>query len=148
MTVLNLVLAFVLSFTLPDASKLSTIDQPTCDGTPYRDKCLKKLPQGYTFLKSYTIDGKNGTRKKKKVSYIFSKGSVYFVTLANAHPKNEGIKVTLYDSNRKRLASSYAKGKYYEAMAYRCPATGLYFLEFEFENTRNYCAGSVLAFKR
>ena len=154
MIVLNLVLALFLSFINPteevsvnteNESHEITVD---CDAKPYKDKCVASLPDGYTFLKSYTIDGRNGTRKKVMYSYIFSKNTAYLVMLANGSAQTKGVKVTLKDSNRKQLASSFANGKYYPALAYKCNATGIYFLEFEFEGGSTFCAGSVLAFKR
>ncbi|MDX2304270.1 MAG: hypothetical protein NW226_15810 [Microscillaceae bacterium] len=154
MIVLNLVLALFLSFINPtemksvSPAKKSPITQAECDAKPYKDKCVASLPDGYTFLKSYTIDGQNGTRKKVMYSYIFSKNTAYLVMLANGSAQTKGVKVTLKDSNRKQLASSFANGKFYPALAYKCNATGIYFLEFEFDGATSFCAGSVLAFKR
>lgn len=146
MIVLNLILALMLSFTNPTPPKESA--QAECDAKAYKDKCIKGLPDGFTFLKSYTIDGKAGQRKKVEYSYIFSKNTNYLVLMANSNPQTKGIVVTLYDSNRKQLATSLTKGKYYPALAYKCNATGIYFISFTFEGADNYCAGSVLGFKR
>ncbi len=147
MIVLNLVLALFLSYTNPGETKIEK-EVPACDAKAYKDRCVKSLPEGYTFLKSYTIDGKGGSRKDVEYSYIFSKNTEYLVMLANSGNDTKGLKVTLYDSNRRPLATSYNKGRYYPAMIYKCHATGIYFIRFSFENTNDYCAGSVLAFKR
>ncbi len=145
--VLNLILAFFLYFTPSSVSEMP-VDVNSCDAKPYKDKCVKNLPFSYTFLKSYSIDGKNGSKKSVEYSYIFSKNTNYLVMLANSNAQTKGLKVTLYDSNRRELATSYQNGKYYPAMGYTCRATGIYFLRFTFENTNDYCAGAVLAFKR
>jgi hypothetical protein len=146
MVVLNLILALFLSFLNP--VKESPL-QAECDAKTYKDRCIKGLPEGYTFLKSYTIDGKAGIRKKVEYSYIFSKNTNYLVMLANRDAQTKGVTVTLFDSNRRQLATSFAKGKYYPAMAYKCNATGIYYLTFNFDTAApDYCAGSVLGFKR
>lgn len=158
MIVLNWVLALFLSFTNPltKATTKTTAEEPpikvievsACDAKVYKDNCVKNLPDGYTFLKSYTIDGKDGSRKKVDYSYIFSKGTRYILLLSNGDPKTSGLKVSIYDSNRKFLTSSYLRNKYYPAVIYECNATGIYFFSFEFENTNRFCAASVLALKR
>lgn len=149
MVVLNLVLALFLSYTNPvNVTSKPLVETVACDAKQYRDKCVKNIPEGWTFLKSYTLDGRNGARKQVEYSYIFSKNTTYLVVLANNDSRTKGLKVTLYDSNRKQLASSFVKERYYPAVAYKCNATGIYFMRFTFENPKDYCAASVLAFKR
>jgi hypothetical protein len=148
MLVLNLILSLFLSWFNPTEEPTQPTKVNACNAKVFKDKCIKDLPDGYTFLKSYTIDGQGGVKKKVEFSYIFSKNNNYLVMLANSNPQTKGIVVTLYDSNRKKLASSFSKEKYYPAMAYKCNATGIYYLSFTFENTNDFCAGSVLSFKR
>ncbi|NJO00624.1 MAG: hypothetical protein HC880_02090 [Bacteroidia bacterium] len=148
MMVLNLVLALFLSLNGFNEKPEPPIPAVECDAKPYKDKCVGDLPTSYTFLKSYTIDGKDGTKKTVEYSYIFSKETSYLVMLSNGNAQTKGLKVTLFDSNRRQLATSFVNGKYYPAMAYQCRATGIYFIRFTFEDTNNYCAGAVLAFKR
>jgi hypothetical protein len=145
MMVLNLILAFFLSVFNPTEEPQRV---NACDAKTYKDKCVRDLPDGYTFLKSYTIDGQGGTKKKVEFSYIFSKNNSYLIMLGNSSPQTKGIVVTIYDSNRKKLAASFSNGKYYPAVAYKCNATGIYYLTFTFEGTNDYCAGSVLSFRR
>lgn len=151
MIILNLVLALLLTHTNPTVkSNTVEVEPMACNAQAYKDLCVEKLPDGYTFLKSYTIDGKNGARKSVRYSYIFSKNTSYLIMLANTNSKSKSvnkIKVTLYDSNGKKLASSYSKGRYYPGLSYKCNATGIYFMKFQFDGS-NFCAGSVLAFKR
>jgi hypothetical protein len=155
MIVLNFILALFLAYTSPSTPKVSESEAVvTCDTKKYKEDCTSKIPQGYTFLKSYSVDGKNGDQKQVSYSYIFSKNTSYLIILANSHAQNKGFLVELYDSNRRKLASSYLTAssgraaKYYPALAYQCQATGIYHLVFKFEDTQDYCAGSVLAFKR
>lgn len=151
MIVLNLILTLFLSLTNAATLQPKPTKVAECDAKIYKDKCIDylNLQQGYTFLKSYTIDGKAGAKKTVEFSYIFSKNTNYLITLANNNPQTKGIAVTLYDSNKKRLASSLAtNGKFYPAVSYKCNATGIYRLIFTFENANDYCAGAVLGFKR
>lgn len=156
MIVLNFILALFLAFTSPNTTEIKNSDETvvSCDTKKFKEDCTSKIPQGYTFLKSYSVDGKEGAQKQVSYSYIFSKNTSYLMILANSHPQNKGFMVELYDSNRRKLASSYlpASGsrpaKYYPALAYQCQATGIYHLVFKFQDTNDFCAGSVLAFKR
>ncbi len=155
MIVLNFILALFLAYTSPSTPTVNDSEEVVnCDTKKFKEDCTRKIPQGYTFLKSYSVDGKNGAQKQVSYSYIFSKNTSYIMILANSHPQNKGFLVELYDSNRRRLASSYLSAsagrpaKYYPALGYQCQATGIYHLVFKFEDTQDYCAGSVLAFKR
>ncbi|MDW8345357.1 MAG: hypothetical protein RML94_00265 [Bacteroidia bacterium] len=114
----------------------------------YIDKCLSRLEEGYTFLKNYELDGEDGSKKNIEYSYIFSKNTKYMIVIANSSAETKGIYVTLYDSERRKITSSYVNGKFYPIISYTCSATGIYYMTFTFENTKDYCAASVLAFKR
>ena len=145
MMVLNLILSFFLSFTNVSPT---TVKPMACNTKAFTDLVLQTLPRGYTFLKAYPVDGRGGARKSIKYSYIFSKNSTYMVRLKNSSAKNIGVAVTIYDSRRKKIASSFVKGKYYPGLGYKCGATGIYYITFDFDGKGDYCAGGVLAFKR
>lgn len=118
--------------------------QSQCNPEQYTEKGIKKLEQGYTFLKSYPISGENG----KQYSYIFSQGTSYLITLANNATDSKGIYITLYDSENREIASSYQNGKFYPAVAFNCSKTGIYHLKFTFQGSKDHCAAGVLAMKR
>jgi hypothetical protein len=123
----------------------------TCDSKIYKDKCIKEMPEGFTFLKSYTLDGQSGNKRKIEFSYIMSKGGKYMVQIASGHPQNKGTFVRIMDSNRREIsgATSYQKGRYYPGIQYTCTATGIYYLEFNYNNEATaFCAGAVLSLKR
>lgn len=115
-----------------------------CNTEQYTEKGIRKLQEGYTFLKSYPVSGEQG----KKYSYIFSQGTSYLITLANHASDNKGIYITLYDSNNRELATSYNDGKFYSAVSFNCKKTGIYHLKFSFRDAKDYCAAGVLAMKR
>ncbi len=118
--------------------------QSQCNPDQYTEKGIKKLEQGYTFLKSYPISGENG----KQYSYIFSQGTSYLITLANNATDSKGIYITLYDSENHEIASSYQNGKFYPAVAFNCSKTGIYHLKFTFQGSKEHCGAGVLAMKR
>lgn len=119
-----------------------------CNPQQYIEKSTRKLSTagggGYTFLKSYPVNGENG----KKYSYIFSQGTKYLIALANQDANSKGIYITIYDSNNREIASSYKDGKFYPAISFPCSKTGIYHMKFSFVDTRDYCAAAVLGMKR
>lgn len=122
-----------------------------CNAETYTGKLIEKLPeQGYAFLKSYKIDGESGNKAKMEFPYIFSKDSNYMISIANKEAEIKGVLLSLYDSNRKLVASNVDPNgkKYYAGVNYKCATTGVYYLTFSFESTKENCAAAVLGFKR
>lgn len=123
-----------------------------CNLKQFRDKCVTTLhrQRGYTFLKSYPLDGQGGVKKKIKYSYILSRGTTYLLTMANRRADSKGISVTISTKSGKTLLSSYDenKKKFHSMVGFKPKVTGVYYFTFEFQHTRNYCAASVLGFKR
>lgn len=142
MKTFNIVFAVILLLSFSFAA------QAQCDADKFMANCQGKISDGFTFLKSYTIDGSKGG--KVEHSYVFSKDTTYLLSLCteNGDPKN--MYVILSDSNRKELFNSYDKksGKYMPLVGYRSTATGIYYLTFYFNEGADKCGGSVLAFKR
>jgi hypothetical protein len=119
-----------------------------CDSDKYAESCISALKDGYTFLKSYKVDGDGGAKNKVEYSYVFSKDATYMINICSDGPETDGIVVTLYDSNRRMVTTSYANNKYFSAVQYPCNATGIYYITFTFQNSAKHCGGSVLGFKR
>lgn len=123
-----------------------------CNIKQFKDKCITALQRqrGYTFLKSYPLDGQGGVKKKIKYSYILSRGTTYILTMANRRADSRGISVTISTSSGKTLLNSYDenKKKFHSTVGFNPKVTGVYYFTFEFQKTRNYCAASVLGFKR
>ncbi len=119
--------------------------QAQCNTEAYIEKSIKKIqPQGFTFVKSYPVSGKEG----KKFSYVFSSGSTYIISLSNSDANTKGFVVTLYDVNKKELTKSFVEGKYYASINFPCKMTGIYYMEFTFANTQDFCAAAVLGMKK
>jgi hypothetical protein len=122
--------------------------QAQCNAELYSQRCLKKLDNGYVFIKSFRIDGKDGARKKVEYTCVFSKGTSYQIYIASADGNATGIIGTLFDPERKKLASNYFDGKFFGSLRYDCRATGIYYLSFTFLDTDSYCGAAVMGFKR
>jgi hypothetical protein len=110
------------------------------------DECVAKLSNGYTFLKTYQMEQVGA---QTEYSYVFSKDTNYMLVLCHKDGSTELAIVTLYDSNRKEIASNVEKktGKRFPAIAYNCKATGIYYMKFTFSEASECCV-SVLAFKK
>ena len=119
-----------------------------CDPEAHANACVPKLPKGFIFLKSYKLDGQAGERKKIEYSYVFSKGRQYLINLCTGTPDEaDGIVINVFDSGRKPVGSSKQGGKYLTGLQLACRSTGIYYIQYSFENSATYCAGSALAFQ-
>lgn len=121
---------------------LSVSAQAQCQN----DECVSKISDGYIFLKSYNME-QNGN--DVEYSYVFSKDTNYMLVTCNKEGSSQNIIVTLKDSNKKTIATNYdkANNKFYPALAYQCKTTGIYYLEYSFQENPGCCV-SVLAFKK
>lgn len=119
-----------------------------CSPDEWVSLCIPKLTGDFNFLKSYQIDGQGGERPKIEYSYVFTKGTQYMINICADGADTDGVVVTLYNSDRKQLATSLINGQYISAIAYPCNSTGIYYLTYTFEDSNKYCGGSVLGFKR
>jgi len=119
-----------------------------CNADSYSEDCIGKLPGGFTFLKSFAIDGQGGAKNKVEYSYVFSKDTQYSINICAEGESTDGIVVSMFDSNRRRVMTNLIQGNFYDGIQYPCNATGIYYITFTFEGSSNYCGGSVLGFKR
>lgn len=135
---------FVFSIFLLNASDVSG----QCNSENLSNQCIPKLAGGFNFLKSYKIDGAGGSKDKVEYSYVFTKGTQYMINICAGAQPTDGIIVSLYDSNRNKVASSKINGQFISAIAYPCNATGIYYIQYTFDGSASYCGGSALGFKR
>jgi hypothetical protein len=126
----------------------STDATAQCNSENLSSQCIPKLAAGFNFLKSYKIDGDNGTKEKVEYSYVFLKGTQYMINICAPSQPTDGIIVSLYDANRNKVASSKLDNQYISAIAYPCNATGVYYIQYTFDKPSSYCGGSALGFKR
>lgn len=119
-----------------------------CNAEAQANACISNLQDGFTFLKTFKVDGQGGAKAKVEYSYVFSKDTQYFLNVCSSGDGTDGIVVTMYDSKRQMVSTNYNKGKFYPGLVYPCNATGIYYITFTFKGSQNYCGGSVLGFKR
>jgi hypothetical protein len=119
-----------------------------CNPETLTENCIPKLADGFNYLKSYKINGANGTKDKIEYSYVFTKGTQYMINLCAMGEQTDGIVVNLFDSNRNKVVSSKIDGQFISAIVYPCNNTGIYYIQYTFDNSTNYCGGSALGFKR
>jgi hypothetical protein len=119
-----------------------------CNSELYVNKSMKELAPGFSFYKSYRIDGRNGTRRKVEYTCVFSKDSNYQLQITGKDGGAQGLIGTLYDSRRNKIVTSYYNNKFLPSWTYKCRATGIYYLTFTFKDSKSYCGAAVLGFKR
>ncbi len=117
-----------------------------CNSEVLSNQCIPKLAAGFNFLKSYKIE--KGGKEFVEYSYVFTKGTQYMINICAAGQETDGIIVSLFDSNRNKVASSKINGQFISAMAYPCNTTGIYYIQYSFDGSTSYCGGSALGFKR
>src|SRR5690606_24284336 len=133
---------FVLSIFI--LSTLDVIGQ--CNSEAYSNQCIPKLASGFNFLKSYKIE--KSSKDFVEYSYVFTKGTQYMINICAEGSETDGIVVSLYDSNRNKVATSKINGQFISAIAYPCNTTGIYYMQYTFHGSTKYCGGSALGFKR
>ena len=131
----------VLSFT-------TSISFAQCDAAGKVAGCAPNPDSGYTLIKSFQVDGKGGSKDKIEYSYVFTKGTKYLVNVCGGVKTPDGVVVTLYDKYRNKVASNLIEGKVAKAIAYPCSATGIYYITYTFHESKEYCGGSTIGFKR
>lgn len=135
---------FVLSVFLLNAFDLAG----QCNSENLSNDCIPKLASGFNFLKSYKVDGAGGSKDKVEYSYVFTKGTQYMINICAMAQPTDGIVVTLFDSQRNKVATSKVNGQFIAAIAFPCNATGIYYIQYTFDGSASYCGGSALGFKR
>ena len=122
-----------------------------CDSEAFNDACISEIQsKGYTFVKSYKVDGAGGTKPKIEYSYVFSKDTEYLFSINGKDGEANGIVLTIYDSNRKLITTNFdkANNKFYKGINFPCKVTGIYYMTFTFEGSKSHCAAAVVGFKR
>ncbi len=125
---------------------MSPIPDQTCDSESFANACIPKLAGGFNFLKSYKVDGI--AKDKVEYSYVFTKGTQYLINLCANGTATDGIVVSIFDKERNKVATSKVNGQFISAIAYPCNATGIYYIQYTFDDPSGHCGGSALGFKR
>lgn len=108
---------------------------------------MGKLAPGFSFLKTYKIDG-GADLVKVEYSYVFAKGTQYMITLCDQKVNSNTITLVIYDAQRNKVATNKVNGTILSAIAFPCNATGIYYIQYTFDGPSSRCGGSALGFKR
>jgi hypothetical protein len=135
---------FIFAVTVCVLSVMDVLAQ--CNAEALSTACIPKLSAGFNFLKSYKIE--KGAKDFVEYSYVFTKGTQYMINICTAGQDTDGIVVSLFDSNRNKVASSKVGSQFISAIAYPCNTTGIYYIQYTFDGSKGYCGGSALGFKR
>jgi len=117
-----------------------------CNAETLSTQCIPKLASGFNFLKNYKVE--KGSREYVEYSYVFAKGNQYMINVCGPDQNAEGIIVTLYDSKRNKVATNKVEDQYVSAIAFPCNSTGIYYIQYTFDDAASNCGGSALGFKR
>jgi hypothetical protein len=117
-----------------------------CNAESFSNQCIPKLATGFNFLKSYKVE--KGSKDIVEYSYVFTKGTQYMINICSSGAETDGIIVSLFDSNRNKVATSKVNGQFISAIAYPCNTTGIYYIQYSFDGSTTNCGGSALGFKR
>jgi hypothetical protein len=139
----NILLALLFTSSLA-VSSTDSVDQ--CDSDNLANSCIPKLASGFNFLKSYKVDGI--AKEKVEYSYVFTKGTQYMINVCANGTATDGIVVSIFDKERNKVATSKINGQFISAIAYPCNATGIYYIQYTFDEPSAHCGGSALGFKR
>jgi hypothetical protein len=118
-----------------------------CDSEIYAAQALKTLGTGFTFVRAYKIDGKEGTRKQIEYTCVMNKDNSYMMRVASKDGAANGITVTLYDAQRAELAVNQLNNKSFNGWTFKCTTSGIYYITFTFKDAPSFCGAAVLGFK-
>ena len=119
-----------------------------CSPDQYTNQCIPKMAEGFNFLKAYRLDGKSGSVPEFQYSHLFTKGNQYMINLCAGGEETDGLVVTLYDSRKQQIATSFVDGRYVKGLIFPCKATGIYYISYTYKDSQDYCGGSVMGFKK
>lgn len=111
------------------------------------DNCNSKLGT-YTYLKTIYVDNTKLQDKPNMVTYLFSKGSTYMVLCCDQAIKGSRLIVNVYDKDKNLIATNKQKKKVYPSIQYPCSATGIYYIESFYEDSKDPCGVNILGFTK
>jgi len=127
---------------------LGTTVLAQCDFQIQSQNCISKIKDGFIYVKSFNVNGQKGSKQKIEYSYVMTKDTQYYLNICTSEEDTDGIIITIYDSNRNPVSTNHAENKFFPALIFQCGATGIYYITYTFKNSKNFCGGSTLAFKK
>ena len=139
---------FVLIVAIAFSSATSSVlFAQECDQEALRVKSSPVL-RGFSFMKSFPVESASSDNKQE-FSYVLSKDVSYCIVGADSDKDNKLV-VNLLDRNKKVIATNYIKQKkeFLPSIKFDCDATGVYYLEAYFKESKNSCGLLILAYKK
>jgi hypothetical protein len=99
-------------------------------------------------MRSYNIDGGDGSNNKVEYTAVFSNNIRYTFKICTELNDADGIVLTIYNSGREIITSNNQGDDIQSEVEFYCNATGIYYLTFTFQNSKRFCGGCILALKR
>ena len=120
-----------------------------CDSDGFLDRCSPAL-ETYTYIKKFPVAIKRKSEKNTVFSYVFSKGSTYKLIVCDQDVKGKKMVINFYDRNHKLIASTYDRKsrQHLEVLLFPCTATGVYYIEGQFEGNSGGCGVCILGFDK
>ena len=120
-----------------------------CDSNDFLDRCSPTL-ETYTYIKKFPVSIKRKNANSMMFSYVFSKGSTYKLIVCDQDEKGRKMVINFYDRNHKLIASTYSRKsrQHHEVLLFPCTATGVYYIEGQFEGNGGGCGVCILGFDK
>lgn len=135
----------IATFLLSSSSPLMA----QCEPTDFCNECIKKLGAAkFNFLKSYRVNGEDGSLQKVEYSYVLTKGSKYMINICSSAQRPDKIQFVLSDRGRMKVATNLVNGRLVNDLVFECKATGIYYFQYTFEEAGVSCAGISIGFSR
>ena len=112
-------------------------------------ECIGNLNKAkFNFIKSFKIDGDNGSLQKVEYSYVLTKGSKYMINMCASGGSPDKVLFTLTDYQRVKVATNVYKEKNSSSVLFECNSTGIYYFQYSLAAAAINCGCSVIGFKR
>src|SRR5688572_31046232 len=105
---------FVLVFSVFVLSGFNADAQ--CNAETLSTQCIPKLASGFNFLKTYKVE--KAGKEYVEYSYVFTKGTQYMINICEPGQNADGITVSLYDSDRNKVATNKVSDQYASSIVY------------------------------
>ena len=126
-----------------------------CFGGSFHQQTLKRIKASkHIYVKSFSLDGRGGKRKKIQHTCVFSKHRTYRTYVADRYHYHKNyttsnVVMSIYDADSTLLASSLQNDKVAHTLEFECPSTGIYYVRFRFlDNSKSYCGSAMLSVHR
>lgn len=118
-----------------------------CNSDEIVESCISELDTNFHYLKSYQLEGRSGDESVVEHSYVLTKNTEYLIKLCTKADSTMDIAINIFDSNRRNVSSSSSDSTMNSSLKFDCKVTGIYYLQYTFINSEEYCGGSAIGFK-